>query len=130
MSRFLTLSSDSKFPDNTLSNFTCLFENPIYLNTESEVAVTELHYPCDYNYLLGEISIRLDTVKLNTDNNKQEIVNSKFLFFTEKITLFEKLFYEYNQANHVNMHTNYAQHVTVHSMLIAVLREHVICFTA
>ena len=61
MSKYITISSDSKFPENSLSNFTTLFENPIYLNEGYEVGVTEIFYPCDFNCYLGEIRLEMET---------------------------------------------------------------------
>ena len=98
MSRFITLSSDTKFPNNTFSNFTSLFENPIYLSTDYEVGVTELHYPCDYSYFLGEIKLKFDTVRIVSDREQHEIVNQKFLFFKQKIENFEETFLAYKKA--------------------------------
>ena len=102
MSRFLTLSSDSNFPDNTPSNFTCLFENSIHLNNDCEVGVSEVHYPCDYRYNLGDITLKLGSKKLlikKTDDIKNYTsISDKFLFFKEKIEFFDILLKNYRVA--------------------------------
>lgn len=98
MSRFITISSDSKFPDNTFSNFTSLFENPLYLSNDYEVGVTELHYPCDYSYFLGEIKLNFDKSRIVSDSLEHKLVNEQFLYFKQKIENFENMIFDYKES--------------------------------
>ena len=75
---YLTLPSTTPYPGNTVTNFKVQFQNPIYLDGQYEMALSEIHFLNRYRrlnarsdrvFLFGEIrSDNIDQVN-NTNNN-------------------------------------------------------------
>ena len=73
--KYIILRNDTKFIDSTPSDFTTLLDEPLYLGTGFEVAITDIWYQTNYEVFFGNIQIEyiLKESKNNTPDEEQLI---------------------------------------------------------
>jgi hypothetical protein len=80
MNHHVTLAYDPSYPHNTPSNFYSVLDSTLYFQNNTEVAITELYYPNDYNVPGLEFIIRFPNYMVsekNADIEQQYLINDK-----------------------------------------------------
>ena len=90
MSRYITLSSDSNFPNNSISNFVSILDQPLRLIGDFEVALTDFHYPVDFECDLLKINLDLGMDR-KIDVNVFEKVKNNYASINQSLKDYNKL---------------------------------------
>ena len=90
MSRYITLSSDSDFPNNSISNFVSILDQPLRLIGDFEVALTDFQYMVDFECDLLKINLDLGMDR-KIDVNVFEKVKKNYVSINQSLKDYNKL---------------------------------------